>query len=645
MKQPKIALVIKNPAALKDFPSPSFDLCMAALMQDGTAIKYVPAENFTCYEYKQLCDAAVKSKPRALSLIQKERFSRHSLENIASSAVKKNGMALRFVKEQTPEICLEAVKQNPKAFKFVDKAMCDAVSPYCYKLLQKASQEKSKEDQPAKKTKRQSKTVKPDIDLRYAKKQTDALCLEAVQQDGLQLQYVWKQTRRLCREAMKENPEASEYIRNSENFALDDLFGNLADCMGGFAGSMWNLVFYSAAEKVKKIPGTLKLKETQSQAEYYSQCEKAISENFCNVRFVKLALLSEEQYHSLCIKALKEMPQVMILINKTNISGSLYFSICLEMIKTAKVFELENFFSLIENKKLSKEQYGKLVQAFLGVLWSHSDRLPSFGLRLIYGKILGKDNYFAICKKIISKKGSLLEEVQPHLLNKMQYRYLCFTAVKKSCFSIDDVDKKRLDKKDWLALCKTAVKKESSILYRLDTPSPQLLKFAFQNGCGLKYVKRQSYAQCLAILNKKGSELFYVRPDQFTNSQYFNLCKTALKKEDSSLGAVDASFLDLQQYRELCEFAMNSFAGTIRFIEQDKIPKRLYHSWCLKALKLTPMWLDSIPFIDDYFNICLKAVKKDSKCLEYVKYLRLSPQQYKEICGQAKMHTKGADND
>ncbi|MFY8029938.1 MAG: DUF4116 domain-containing protein, partial [Bacteroidia bacterium] len=33
-------------------------------------------------------------------------------------AVKKNGLVLEYVKEQTHEICLEAVKNNPAALKF-----------------------------------------------------------------------------------------------------------------------------------------------------------------------------------------------------------------------------------------------------------------------------------------------------------------------------------------------------------------------------------------------------------------------------------------------------------------------------------------------------------------------------------------------
>ena len=38
---------------------------------------------------------------------------------ICLAAVKRNGYALAFVKEQTKEICLEAVKQNGYALRYV----------------------------------------------------------------------------------------------------------------------------------------------------------------------------------------------------------------------------------------------------------------------------------------------------------------------------------------------------------------------------------------------------------------------------------------------------------------------------------------------------------------------------------------------
>ena len=41
--------------------------------------------------------------------------------------VQQNGRALRYVEEQTPEICAEAVKNNPHAWKFVAKDLKEEV--------------------------------------------------------------------------------------------------------------------------------------------------------------------------------------------------------------------------------------------------------------------------------------------------------------------------------------------------------------------------------------------------------------------------------------------------------------------------------------------------------------------------------------
>lgn len=41
-------------------------------------------------------------------------------EEMCIEAVKRNGMALRYVKEQTPDICREAMNQNRNTFKYVE---------------------------------------------------------------------------------------------------------------------------------------------------------------------------------------------------------------------------------------------------------------------------------------------------------------------------------------------------------------------------------------------------------------------------------------------------------------------------------------------------------------------------------------------
>jgi hypothetical protein len=79
------------------------------------------------------------------------------------AAVRQHGLALEFVREQTPELCLEAVMQNGSALKLV-------------------------------------------------KEQTPEVCLAAVQQDGLALRFVKEQTPELCMAAVRQNKNALRFV-------------------------------------------------------------------------------------------------------------------------------------------------------------------------------------------------------------------------------------------------------------------------------------------------------------------------------------------------------------------------------------------------------------------------------------------------
>lgn len=47
------------------------------------------------------------------------KYVKEQTPEICLAAVKQNGCALKYVKEQTPEICLSAVKQDSNALKYV----------------------------------------------------------------------------------------------------------------------------------------------------------------------------------------------------------------------------------------------------------------------------------------------------------------------------------------------------------------------------------------------------------------------------------------------------------------------------------------------------------------------------------------------
>src|SRR5574344_428347 len=82
-------------------------MCLQAVKRDGLALRFVIDQTF------EICLVAVKENGHAL------RFVKEQTPEICLQAVKQYGLALEFVKEQTHEICLEAVKEDGLALKYV----------------------------------------------------------------------------------------------------------------------------------------------------------------------------------------------------------------------------------------------------------------------------------------------------------------------------------------------------------------------------------------------------------------------------------------------------------------------------------------------------------------------------------------------
>ena len=103
-----------------------------------------------------------------MDLIKKEPTSLEHLDNsIQLDIIKITPKYLQFVKEQTPEICLAAVKNHEMALKFV-------------------------------------------------KKQTVDICLAAVQHNGSCLRFVHNQTKEICSAAVQNNNKAMRFVCDSE---------------------------------------------------------------------------------------------------------------------------------------------------------------------------------------------------------------------------------------------------------------------------------------------------------------------------------------------------------------------------------------------------------------------------------------------
>ena len=57
------------------------------------------------------------------------RFVKEQTPDICIAAVKQDGLALQYVKEQTEAVCLEAVKQDGRNLQYVDKSIFEQETP------------------------------------------------------------------------------------------------------------------------------------------------------------------------------------------------------------------------------------------------------------------------------------------------------------------------------------------------------------------------------------------------------------------------------------------------------------------------------------------------------------------------------------
>jgi len=114
---------------------------------------------------------------------------------------KKIGFPLLFIfKDQTPELCLEAVQQKYYTQHGLQNTL-NKTNELCKAAVEKDG-----------------------MTLKYVKHQNDELCIIAVKQNGLALQYVKNKNYNICLEAIKQNPMALQYINinddNDDNYRL-----------------------------------------------------------------------------------------------------------------------------------------------------------------------------------------------------------------------------------------------------------------------------------------------------------------------------------------------------------------------------------------------------------------------------------------
>ena len=204
--QPKSICMLairQNAHALRYIKNQTFQMCYHAIRKDERVFKFIKKQNtyvnnFTVpHEIFDIISSYLNCYDKArLGLVCKSLFLQTNFIGLLYihkqivydlKLIKKNCYSLKCVKNQTEQICLEAVRQRGYLLRDVK----NQTEQICLEAV--------KQDSSA---------------LQYVENQTEQICLEAVKQDGSSLQYVKNQTEQICLEAVKQDSWALLYVKN-----------------------------------------------------------------------------------------------------------------------------------------------------------------------------------------------------------------------------------------------------------------------------------------------------------------------------------------------------------------------------------------------------------------------------------------------
>ena len=113
-------LALRYMSDLSDNPS----ICLLAANSVGDSVQFMSPTMLSGEYGKGIMESAIKNAPYAIKYIKKSYFTNIvDYYSMALSAVKIRGELLEFVDTPTAEVCLEAVRANPFAIKFVSTSI------------------------------------------------------------------------------------------------------------------------------------------------------------------------------------------------------------------------------------------------------------------------------------------------------------------------------------------------------------------------------------------------------------------------------------------------------------------------------------------------------------------------------------------
>ena len=261
--------------------------------KDGMALIHVKNQT------EEMCIDAVYQNKRALQYVK--GLSSASLNNVHTFAVNQSGIAIKWIKNPSIELCVLAVKQDGLALGFIDNqtedicmlAIKQNISAYHYVKEHNVAICEF--------------TIQQDgLMLEFVKEQyqTEKVCELAVTQNGWALRHVKKQTPKICELAVKNKPYALQYVQDEFKtkklcISAVQLNGNVLQFINNQSDEMCELAVKECYFAIRFVNNQtdeicklavqqsgLMLQFVREQTEEI--CELAIKQNFFASRYVKI---------------------------------------------------------------------------------------------------------------------------------------------------------------------------------------------------------------------------------------------------------------------------------------------------------------------------------------------------------------------
>lgn len=209
-----VAAIEQNGKAIQFVDNPTIEMYCMAVKQSSKAIKYIKDINYDMYMMFAKINGMIL---RHIICNIYAKLTLEQINNICLETVKQNWQALKFVKKQNEEINKIALEQTLFAIKFIKKPSIDL----CIDILQKDGMVLQLIKNPDHNM--YMTAVKQNgLAIKYVPnfEKTYDICLEAVKQNGLAIQYCNIFTNEIMLEAVKQNGGVISVIKNSVNIEL-----------------------------------------------------------------------------------------------------------------------------------------------------------------------------------------------------------------------------------------------------------------------------------------------------------------------------------------------------------------------------------------------------------------------------------------